>query len=322
MNRPRARLRLPTAALGALLLAAIPAQAQVASDALRERLRPQGYVSDFADMLDAADRQALETRLAEVEKSRGAQIAVVTLASLEGGEINDFANKLYRQWGVGEKGKNNGVLLLVARDDRKARIEVGYGLEPILPDILAGRVLDDDLFPAFRQKKYSEGLKRTGLRIAEIVEKNEPAPKTLPKRPRKVDDWFGLIVAFLMMGGGGAMMAGAATRAKTAFGVLFGGLLAAVGLGILGVPLGWAGLIGALIVEAIAFALGYSSNPARPGGPGSPGRRYSSNDGWIWAAPNYGGGSGGGGFDWGGSSGGFGGFGGGDSGGGGASGGW
>lgn len=325
MNRPISRflIAFALAIVGGLLFVSVPsATAQVASDTLRARLKPQGRVNDFANLLDAADRQDLENRLAEVEQSRGAQIAVVTLASLEGGEINDFTNKLYRQWGIGEKGKNNGVLLLVARDDRKARIEVGYGLEPILPDVLAGRILDEDLFPAFRQKKFSEGLKRTGLRIAEIVEKNEPAPKTQPRQPRKVDDWIGLIAAFLMMGGGGAYITGVGARARMVLGVLFGGVLAVIGLGILGVPLGWAGLIGALVVETIAFFLGYWSDPPQSSGPGRRGRRYSSNDGWVWAMPDLGGGSGGGGFDWGGGSGGFSGFGGGDSGGGGASGGW
>jgi uncharacterized protein len=85
----------------------------------------------------------------ELRRKTGAQFAVVTLKSLEGGQIDDFANKLFKKWGVGEKGKNNGIMLLVAMQDRKARIEVGYGLEPILPDALAGRVLDEQLFPAF-----------------------------------------------------------------------------------------------------------------------------------------------------------------------------
>ena len=105
----------------------------------------------------------------------GAQFAVVILKSLEGGQIDDFANKLFKKWGVGEKGKNNGILLLVAIEDRKARVEVGYGLEPILPDALAGRVLDEQLFPAFKQQRYAEGLNQAVSRIAEIVERGEPA---------------------------------------------------------------------------------------------------------------------------------------------------
>ena len=106
----------------------------------------------------------------------GAQFALVTLQSLEGGQIDDFTNKLFAKWGVGEKGKNNGVMLLVAIKDRKARVEVGYGLEPILPDALAGRVLDEQLFPAFKQQRYVRGLSQAVNRIAEIIERGEPAP--------------------------------------------------------------------------------------------------------------------------------------------------
>src|SRR5207248_7773233 len=112
-----------------------------------------------------------------------AQLAVVTLKSLQGGQIEDFAVKLFKQWGIGEKDRKNGILLLVAIDDRKARIEVGYGLEPILPDALAGRILNDQLFPAFKQKRYADGLTAAVDRIALIVEKNEPAPANL-RRPR------------------------------------------------------------------------------------------------------------------------------------------
>ena len=100
---------------------------------------------------------------------------MVTLKSLEGGQIDDFAVKLYKRWGIGQKGKDNGVLLVVAIDDRKARIEVGYGLEPILPDALAGRVLNEQLFPAFRQKRYAEGLTAAVNRVAEIIERTSRA---------------------------------------------------------------------------------------------------------------------------------------------------
>src|SRR5207247_10289359 len=96
--------------------------------------------------------------------------------SLEGGQIDDFAVKLFARWGIGEKDKKTGVLRLVGMQDRKARIEVGYGLEPILPDALAGRILDEQLFPAFKQQRYADGLTAAVNRIVEIAERNEPAP--------------------------------------------------------------------------------------------------------------------------------------------------
>jgi uncharacterized protein len=152
------------------------AWAVIASDALLARLQPQGAVSDFAGLLDPADHTAINDRLNALRQRTGAQFALVTLNSLEGGQIDDFVNKLFAKWGVGEKGKNNGVMLLVAIKDRKARIEVGYGLEPILPDALAGRVLDEQLFPYFKQQRYAQGLSLAINRLAEIIERDQPAP--------------------------------------------------------------------------------------------------------------------------------------------------
>jgi len=157
------------------------AWAVIPSDALLQRLQPQGAVSDFAALLSPADRAAIDNRLSELRQKTGAQLALVTLKSLEGGQIDDFAVKLFKKWGIGEKGKNNGIMLLVAITDRKARIEVGYGLEPILPDALAGRVLDEQLYPSFKQQHYGQGLTLVVNRIAEIIERGEPAPP--PQKP-------------------------------------------------------------------------------------------------------------------------------------------
>src|SRR5512132_2328497 len=97
-------------------------------------LKPQGYVSDFANVIDAGSRSQLEAYGGTVERSTGAQMALVTIPSLQGEPIEDVANALYRAWGVGQKGKNEGILLLLAIGDRRSRVEVGYGLEPIMPD--------------------------------------------------------------------------------------------------------------------------------------------------------------------------------------------
>ena len=99
----------------------------------------KGYVSDFAGVVDPASRSRLEAYCAGVEQATGAQMALVTIPSLEGEPIEDVANTIFRAWGVGQKGKNEGIMLLLAIGDRRSRLEVGYGLEPILPDGLAGR---------------------------------------------------------------------------------------------------------------------------------------------------------------------------------------
>jgi hypothetical protein len=147
----------------------------ISSDVLRQSFHPHGNVNDYAGILSPAERGSLESRVLQLRQKTTAQFAVVILKSLKGSEIDDFTNKLFNQWGVGEKGKNNGVMLLVAIEDRKARIEVGYGLEPILPDTLAGRVLAEVLFPAFRQHRYAEGLTQAVARVAQIIERGKPA---------------------------------------------------------------------------------------------------------------------------------------------------
>src|SRR2546430_4392626 len=91
---------------------------------------PQGYVTDAAGVLDPSSKAQLESHLAEFERQTSNEIAVATVPSLEGETIETYAVELFKRWGVGKKGKDNGILLLVAPNDRKVRIEVGYGLEP------------------------------------------------------------------------------------------------------------------------------------------------------------------------------------------------
>src|ERR1035437_5675857 len=120
-------------------------------------LKAQGYVSDFARVIDPASKSQLEAYCATVERSTGAQMALVTIATLAGEPIEDVANTIYRAWGVGQKGKNEGALLLLVVGDRRNRLEVGYGLEPIVPDGFAGSVLRE-MRPALKQQLYGEAL--------------------------------------------------------------------------------------------------------------------------------------------------------------------
>ncbi len=119
-----------------------------------------GHVNDFAGVLDSATREKLETILLNFEKKTGAQIAVVTIKTLEDRPIEDYANGLYRSWGIGGKSgenKDKGALLLIATEDRRSRLEVGYGLEGDLPDGLAGEMLRR-MRPYFKQMAWSEGV--------------------------------------------------------------------------------------------------------------------------------------------------------------------
>src|SRR5579884_2959900 len=119
--------------------------------------KPEGYVSDFAKVIDPASRAQLNAYCAAVERATKAQMALVTVPSLEGEPIQDVAYALARAWGVGRKGENDGVLLLLAIRDRRSRLEVGSGLESLLPGSLAGDILSE-MRPALRQGKYGEGL--------------------------------------------------------------------------------------------------------------------------------------------------------------------
>jgi len=120
-------------------------------------LQPQGYLSDFAGVVPEADRAAIASYCATVEHSTGAQIALVTVPSLEGEPIEDVANTIFRAWGVGQKGANEGIMLLLAIQDRRDRLEVGYGLEPILPDGVDGSILRQ-MRPALRRGDYGDAM--------------------------------------------------------------------------------------------------------------------------------------------------------------------
>src|SRR5512145_1050521 len=131
-------------ALLALLLCGT-AQAEVAVPELKQR------VTDLTATLDAGQIQLLENKLAAFESAKGAQIAVLLLPTTEPETIEEFGIRVAESWKLGRKGVDDGVLLLVAKDDRKLRIEVGYGLEGILPDAVGKRIVSDDIAPHFRQ---------------------------------------------------------------------------------------------------------------------------------------------------------------------------
>ena len=131
--------------------------------------RPTGYVNDDAGVLSERARSAIEGVMTELQQKTGAEVAVVTAASLDGRDVAEVAEKLFHEWGIGSKSKNDGVLLLVAPTDRRARIEVGYGLEGLIPDGRAGRILDEQAVPRFRAGDIEGGVAATALTIAEII---------------------------------------------------------------------------------------------------------------------------------------------------------
>ncbi len=119
-----------------------------------------GRVVDRANIIQPSTRAAIEQKLADLETKSGIQLVVATVPSLEGQEIEPYANELFRSWKLGEKTKNNGVLLLVAPNERRVRIEVGYGLEGTLTDALSKVIISNAITPRFKAGDFNDGISR------------------------------------------------------------------------------------------------------------------------------------------------------------------
>ncbi|MDO8466581.1 MAG: TPM domain-containing protein [bacterium] len=142
--------------------------------------KPAGFVSDFAGVLTGEQRLQIENRLVEFKKSTGVEIAVVTIESLEGDTVENYASELFREWGIGEKGKDNGVLFLVAVEDHEMRIEVGYGLEGLLTDAQSYWIQQNVAVPAFRNDDFYSGISGVTEKIIAAVNQEEIIPSENP----------------------------------------------------------------------------------------------------------------------------------------------
>lgn len=280
--------------IAALLLLALPLpmraaalepQQEVAIPPLTQR------VTDLTSTLDGQQQQALESRLAQFEQQQGSQIAILIVPTTLPEAIEQYSIRVVDEWKLGRQGVDDGILILVAKNDRRMRIEVGYGLEGVIPDAIANRVIDQIMVPHFRQGDFYGGLMAAVDQLSRLIA-GEPLPEP---EVRQSGQWEGALPLILF----GGLVLGAILRAI--FGNFLGGALNG---GLIGAAV-WllgGGLIIALVLAVIAFVITLS------GGLGfmHPGRGMYG-----------GGGFGGGGFGSGGFSGGGGGF-----GGGGASGSW
>ena len=128
-----------------------------------------GRVVDSAQMLDPAVREQLTQQLQALEQTSGDQIVVVTVPDLQGVPIEDYGYQLGRQWGIGQKGKDNGALLIVSRDDRQLRIEVGYGLEGVLTDAQSWVIINQVILPKFKAGNFSQGISDGVAAMIQVV---------------------------------------------------------------------------------------------------------------------------------------------------------
>lgn len=294
----------PQAALLLLLLGigllAAPARADVAVPVLKAR------VTDLTGTLSAQQTQRLDAQLAALEQRKGAQVVVLVLPTTQPEDIVDFATRVFDQWKVGRKGVDDGVLVVVAKDDHRAMIETGYGLEGAIPDAAASRIIREYMSPKFRVGDFFGGLEDTTGALTKLID-GEPLPPPLqgPQRDHRggqISGWWILVVMWFVLGFGQRLL----MRVPR---VLRAGLLGSVAGG-----LTWlvTGLLPAALVFAVVGAVFGLVN--RSGG------MFANHGGFGgWGGGGFGGGGfGGGGF---GGGGGFSG-GGGGTGGGGASGGW
>lgn len=135
----------------------------------------QGSVNDYASMLSPSATAQLRNKLATIEQQTGAQVVVLTIYSLDGNDIESIAHKIASNWALGQKGKDNGVLLLIAKNDRQVRIEVGMGLEGRLTDAKAGRIIDQVIIPHFKQQQADVGVLGAIDAIIAIINGQEPS---------------------------------------------------------------------------------------------------------------------------------------------------
>ena len=142
-----------------------------------------GRVVDAAGLLSAADKAALEADLAAFEATSTDQIVVVTTGSLQGYPIDEFGYQLGRKWGIGQKNKDNGVLLIIAPNERKVRIEVGRRLEPLLPDGRAGSIISKTITPTFRRGDFPGGIKAGVAEIKAVLSADKAELEDRAKRP-------------------------------------------------------------------------------------------------------------------------------------------
>ncbi len=216
-----------------LLLLAVAVQAQIGKIIPAKPPVSKGLVHDYTGTLTSHQVEALNQKLIAYDDSTSNQIAVVIIRSLEDYDIAEYALALGRSWGIGGSEFSNGVLVLIAIDDRKSRIEVGYGLEGAITDITARNILDNSITPNFKQGNYYRGLDEATDNIIKAAAGEYKAPANYGSKKKKgirVGSILGLLVLFLVlgaMGGSGRGSGGAMSGA----GWIIGSILSSSGRG-------------------------------------------------------------------------------------------
>lgn len=198
--------------------------------------KSNSLVTDFTGTLSEAQKATLESKLVAFDDSTSNQIAVVIIKSVGDYDINEYALELGRKWGVGGKGKNNGVVLLIAIGDRKLSIQTGYGLEGALPDIYTKRIIENDIKPYFKEGKYYEGIEAGTNSIISLTKgeyKNDQPRKSVKRKGGGIGSLAIVIIIVVIVfilgkrgggnGGGGEIISGRGAAEAMLWGMLLGG---------------------------------------------------------------------------------------------------
>jgi uncharacterized protein len=169
------------------------------------QLKPSNYVNDFAGVLDPNTVAQLNSVCQQLDRQAHAQIAVVTVKSLDGSDIESYAVALYKQWGIGSKSTDHGVLVLLATQDRQYRIEVGYGLEPILPDGKVGG-FGREAVPLLRQNDFNGAVALLTMRVADVIAQDagiqltgaRPRAPATVREPEKGQSIVGIVILIIV----------------------------------------------------------------------------------------------------------------------------
>ncbi len=264
----------------------------------------KGRVNDYAGMLSPAAQRQIDAELASLEQTDSTQIVVLTIPSLEGDSLEDFSMRVAEAWKIGQAGNDNGAILLISKQDRKIRIEVGYGLEGKLTDLMSGRIIRDVITPYFKAGDFDSGIVQGVDAMVGTVKGLYTADSGPPKTTRKRTPHVSLAGIFALF-----FLINFLGRVSRPLGMVSGGVI----VPIVGATLLGLGLIGFLVLIPVGLLLGSFMRPI--GGAVNHSRSNYRGPGGFWmGGGGFGGGMGGG---FGGFSGGGGGF-----GGGGASGGW
>ena len=210
-------------------------------DLLKPRTGKQSLVNDFANVLTPDQKQALENKLVALDDSTSTQIAVVIVPTVGSYSISDYNVELGRAWGVGGKQSNNGVVLLIAKEDRKLDITVGYGLEGALPDVVSKSIIDDIIVPNFKGNDYYAGIDQGTDAIIQATKGEFQAPENYNRRGKSSGGlgrfifFIIIIVVLLALRSGGGGGGGSFMSRRGAMPFILGNLIGSAGRG------GWGG---------------------------------------------------------------------------------